>query len=266
MSWVPPGVDTSKASIARVYDYILGGKHNVPADRETARALIAVQPDVPEIARANREFLARAVRFVAAAGVRQFLDIGSGIPTQGNVHEIAQRAAPGSRVAYVDIDPVAVAHSRSILAGQPDAGIVQADLRQPQAILASAEVRRLIDFGQPVGLLLGSVLHFLSDAEEPRRLVGTFRDALAPGSYLVISHAISEGLSGEDQSAIAEAYQSRVETGGGLRSQAEVGHFFDGFQLVEPGLVLITEWRPDAPAAAGGPVNFWFLAGVGRKP
>jgi hypothetical protein len=267
LSWVPPGVDTGKASIARVYDYILGGTHNVPADREAARALIAVQPDVPGIARANREFLARAVRFLAAAGIRQFLDIGSGIPTRGNVHEIAQQAAPGSRVAYVDIDPVAVAHSRSILAGQPGAGVVQADLRQPEAILASADVRRLIDFGRPVGLLLGSVLHFLPDAEEPWRLVGTLRDALAPGSYLVISHATSEGLPDADQAAIAEAYQTRVETEGGLRSRAGVGRFFDGFRLVDPGLVLITEWRPDAPAAgAAGPVHFWFIAGVGLKP
>src|SRR5579862_4072447 len=191
--WVPPGVDTQRANVARVYDYWLGGSHNFLADQDVARAIAAVEPNVRMFAQANRAFLGRAVRYVAAAGIRQFLDIGSGIPTAGNVHEVAQRAAPDSRVVYVDIDPVAIAHSKAILAGHPSATIVDADLREPEKILAHEDVRRLIDFGQPAALLLMVVLHFLTDAEDPRRIVATLRDALAPGSYLVLGHGITDG-------------------------------------------------------------------------
>jgi S-adenosyl methyltransferase len=184
LSWVPPGIDTRRANVARVYDYWLGGSHNFLADQDAARATAAVQPSVRTNARANRAFLGRAVRFLAANGIRQFLDVGSGIPTEGNVHEIAQRTDPAARIVYADVDPVAVAHSSAILAGNPSAAVIEADLREPQKILASDTVRDVIDFARPVGLLLVAVLHFLTDAQDPWQIVATLRDALAPGSYL----------------------------------------------------------------------------------
>ena len=162
--WVPPGVDTKRANAARIYDYLLGGSHNFLADQDVARALAAVEPNVRLFARANREFLGRAVRFLGEAGIRQFLDIGSGIPTEGNVHQVAQRAVPGTRVVYADIDPVAVAHSKTILAWNENAAVIQADLRDPEKILTDPATERLIDFSQPAGLLLVSVLPFIADA------------------------------------------------------------------------------------------------------
>ena len=247
--WVPPGVDTKRANVARIYDYLLGGSHNFLADQDVARALAAVEPNVRVFARANREFLGRAVRFLAEAGIRQFLDIGSGIPTEGNVHEVAQQAAPGARVVYADIDPVAIAHSKAMLAGNANAAVINADLRDPDKILANAATERLIDFSQPVGLLLVSVLHFIPDAEDPWRIVATLRDALAPGSYLVICHGTDEGKPAMVQ-AMDKVYNRSVATQISLRSQAEILRFFDGFELVEPGLVYTSLWRPD-PADAG---------------
>ena len=264
LSWVPPGVDPGKASIARVYDYWLGGTHNFQADRDAARAILAIEPHGRAVIRANRDFLARAVRFLVDQGVRQFVDIGSGIPTQGNVHEVAQRAAPGARVVYADLDPVAVAHSRAILAGNPAARVIQGDVRDPGKILADQELRRLIDFGKPVGLLLVAVLHFLSDKEDPYRTVASYRDALAPGSYLVVSHGTDEGKP-ELAAAAAKMYNRNVSQAR-LRSRAEVERFFDGFGLVEPGVVGLPEWRPDGPAEAAEVAKLWVYGGVGRKP
>jgi S-adenosyl methyltransferase len=264
--WVPPGVDTQRANVARVYDYWLGGSHNFLADQDVARAIAAVEPNVRMFAQANRAFLGRAVRHVAAAGIRQFLDIGSGIPTEGNVHEVAQQAAPGSRVVYVDIDPVAIAHSKAILAGNPDATIVDADLREPEKILAHEDVRRLIDFSQPVALLLMVVLHFLTDAEDPWRVVATLRDALAPGSYLVLGHGTGDG-SPAAVGAARKVYNRSVATQVQLRSHAEILRFFDGFELVEPGVVYVPLWRPDSPEdVPSDPAKFWCQIGVGRKP
>jgi SAM-dependent methyltransferase len=261
--WVPPGVDTRRANPARVYDYWLGGTHNFLADQDAGRAVVAADPNMREMARANRAFLGRAVRFLAAEGIRQYLDIGSGIPTQGNVHEIAQDAAPGSRVVYVDIDPVAVAHSRAILAGVQNAGIFEADLREPEKILAHTVTRSLIDFDQPVGLLLSAVLHFVGDDEDPWRLTRVLRDALAPGSYLVISHATDKAAEAE---AAGKVYNSTVSTQIHLRPPADVLRFFDGFTLVEPGLVFIPDWRQDSPAdARRDPGTIPGLVGVGRK-
>jgi SAM-dependent methyltransferase len=265
--WVPPGVDTKRANVARVYDYWLGGSHNFLADQDVARAIAAVEPDIRAFARAGREFLGRAVRFLAAAGIGQFLDIGSGIPTEGNVHEVAQQANPGARVAYVDIDPVAIAHSKAILAGNANTTIIDADLREPEKILAHAGIRRLIDFGQPAGLLLASVLQFISDAEDPWRVVASLRDALAPGSYLVLCHVTDEGRPAVMQAA-EKMYNSRVATQIHMRSRAQILRFFDGFELLDPGLVYMAQWRPDSPSdlpsepgqSRGG------LVGVARKP
>jgi SAM-dependent methyltransferase len=264
--WVPPGVDTKRANTARVYDYLLGGTHNFLADQDAGRAVIAVEPNIRPGARANRAFLGRAVRFLATEGVRQFLDIGSGIPTEGNVHEIAQRAALGGRVAYVDNDPVAVAHALALLDGNADAGVTEADLREPRQILADHEVRRLIDLARPAGLLLSLVLHFISDDEDPWRIVATLRDALAPGSYLVLAH-----LTNESRPAVAQAtetvYNRSVSTDIHIRSRADILRFFDGFDLVDPGLVYVQEWRPDSPAdVPADPGQLWCLVGVGRKP
>jgi SAM-dependent methyltransferase len=260
--WVPPEVDTGRANVARVYDYWLGGSHNFLTDQDLARAIAAVEPNTRAMARANRAFLGRAVRFLAGAGIRQFLDIGSGIPTEGNVHEVAQHAAPGAHVVYADIDPVAVAHSKAILAGDDSTTVIEADLREPEKILTHQAVGQLIDFSQPTGLLLVSVLHFIADADDPWQIVATLRDALAPGSYLVLCHGTDEGKPAAH--AAAKVYNRGVTAGLHIRSRAEIQRLFDGFDLVDPGLVPIPQWRPDSPT---DPSKFWGgLVGVGQKP
>ncbi|MGH3400559.1 MAG: SAM-dependent methyltransferase [Streptosporangiaceae bacterium] len=265
-SWAPAGVDTRRANVARVYDYLLGGSHNFLADQDAGRAIASVQPNAREAARANRAFLGRAVRFLSQAGIRQFLDIGSGIPTQGNVHEVAQQADPGARVVYVDVDPVAIAHSKTILAGRENAAIVGGDLRDPERILGHPGTRGLIDFSRPVGLLLVAVLHFIADADDPRRLVATLRDALAPDSYLVLCHGTDEAKPAVAQ-ATEKVYNRSVATQVQLRSREEIARFFDGFELVEPGLAYLSRWRPDSPAdVPSDPGRHWGLVGVGRKP
>jgi SAM-dependent methyltransferase len=265
--WVPPEVDTKRANVARVYDYWLGGSHNFLADQDVARAITAIEPNAGAFARANRTFLRRAVRFLSQVGVRQFLDIGSGIPTEGNVHEVAQQADPGARVAYVDVDPVAVAHSKALLAGNQNVAVIEADLREPENILTHQTTRRLIDLTQPTGLLLVAVLHFIADAEEPWRIVATLRDALAPGSYLVIGHATDE-RNPEIAQAFEKVYNRSVSTDVHVRSRAQILRFFDGFDLVEPGLVYIPQWRLDSRAeATSDPGEFWQeLVGAGRRP
>jgi hypothetical protein len=260
--WVPEKVDTRRANIARVYDYLLGGTHNFLADQDAGRALAAVEPRIRDFARANRAFLGAAVRHLYAAGIRQFLDIGSGIPASGNVHEVAAACGPGSRVAYVDVDAVAVAHAGAILAGRDDTAVLQADLRAPERILASQAVTGLLDFSQPIGLLLVSVLTFVTDAENPWQIVGMLRDALAPGSYLAICHATTEQDRAEVTEALSKVYLSSVPSTGSSRSRADIARFFEGFELVSPGIVYVGQW-PD-PAASPG--QRWGLAGVGRKP
>jgi SAM-dependent methyltransferase len=263
--WVPRGVDTGKANIARVYDWWLGGNHNFRADQDAARAMISIEPNIRATIRANRAFLGRAVRFLAAeAGVRQFLDIGSGIPTGNNVHQVAQDAAPGSRVVYADVDDVAVAHSRLLLEDNPDAAVIQADLREPAKILADPETQLLLDFTRPVAVLLVAVLHCVADAANPQQIVATLRDALAPSSYLVISHVCRDARP-DVATAFETAYKSRVAAEGGPRTREEIARFFDGFTLVDPGLVWTPQWRPDRPGdVPEHPEEFWVLAGVGR--
>jgi hypothetical protein len=247
---------------ARMYDYFLGGKDNFPADREAAEQAIAVSPPTLDMARENRAFLRRAVRFLAAeAGIRRFLDIGAGLPTQGNVHEVAQAVAPDARVVYADIDPVVVTHARALLA-DPNTAAIQADLRDPDAILATPEVRGLLDGGQPVAILLLAILHFVQDADDPARSVARLRDAVPAGSYLAITHATAEAPNPKPEVAarVVDVYQ-RATASLALRTGAEVARFFDGFDLVDPGLVQVQEWRPDAPSKAPG--GIW--GGVGRK-
>ena len=266
-SWVPAEIDTTKANVARVYDWFLGGEHNFRVDQDAARALIAIEPRGRAIARGYRAFLIRAVRYLAReAGIRQFLDIGSGIPTENNVHRVAQATAPGARVVYADIDDVAVAHSKLILDGNPDAAVIQADLRDPAGILADPETQLLLDFTRPVGLLLVAVLHFLPDADNPHQIVARLRDALAPGSYLVLSHGATE-----DRPTVARAaekvYDQAVAAPLRMRSRAELLPLFEGFELVEPGLVPIPHWRPDPgdQDAAGTGRFLGGLAGVALK-
>jgi S-adenosyl methyltransferase len=265
-TWVPAGVDTRRANIARVYDYLLGGSHNFLADQDLGRAIVAVEPNARAGARANRAFLGRAVRYLASAGIDQFIDVGSGIPTQGNVHEVAELANPATRVVYADIDPVAIAHSRAILAGRENAAIIEGDLRDPDGLLSHHVMKTLIDFGRPAGLLLVSVMHFLSDAEDPWGIVATLRDRLASGSYLVVAHATNESKPAVAQAA-ERVYNRSVATQAHARSRSAIMRLFDGFELVEPGLVYIPQWRPDSPQdVPSDPTKFWGLVGVGRKP
>ena len=264
-SWIPPGIDTSKANTARVYDWWLGGEHNFRVDQDAARTLIAVAPNVRAIARANRAFLGRAVRCLADAGIRQFLDIGSGIPTARNVHQITEEIAPGSHVVYVDKDDVAVAHSKLILDGNPDATVIHADLRDPEAILAHPETRRVIDFTRPVGLLLVSVLHFVPDGDNPAGIITRLRDALAPGSFLVLTHGCRDAYP-ELGDTFNSVYNDRVDATSTSRTRDEITGFFDGFTLVEPGLVWTPEWRPDSPEdVPEDPSSYGMVAGVGVK-
>jgi len=274
-----PARDTGPkpATAARIYDYILGGIHNFPADQEAARELIAQFPFVPAASQANRAFLGRAVRHLAAAGVRQFLDVGSGIPTVGNVHEIAQRATPDARVVYVDMDPVAVAESLEILEGNGRAIAVRADLRDPGSILDRPAVRRHLDFNQPIGLLMVAVLHFVPDPAQAYAAVGTLVDALAPGSHLVVSHAAAETYlpetelatitaSTEQLKAAERIYTKKTTTPGMLRTRAEIERFFSRLELLDPGVVWLQEWRPDGSTAlADDPRSNGSWAGVGRK-
>jgi S-adenosyl methyltransferase len=239
--------DLYTPSASRVYDYLLGGSHNFEVDRDVARQMLRLAPEAAQAAAANRHFMARAVRYLVEAGVRQFLDIGSGIPTVGNVHEVAHRYDPESRVAYVDIDPVAVMHSKHILDGDPRCAVVEGDLRRPGDILAAPEVQRLIDFDQPVALLLVAVLHFIPDETDPAGILARLRAAMAPGSHLVLSHGSWPERTTTELQQARRAYD-RTVTPLILRTAGEIAGFFDGFDLVAPGLVTVAGWRPDGEA------------------
>ncbi len=262
-SWVPAEVDLSRPSAARVYDYYLGGSHNLEVDRRMAREAISLWPDLPEIMQSNRAFLRRAVRYLAGQGITQFLDIGSGIPTVGNVHEAAQQADPRARVVYVDSDLVAVAHSRAILAGDERTAVVHGDLREPETLLEDPTVRATLDLDQPIAVLMVAVLHFVSEEDDPFGAVARIRDRLAAGSYLVVSHASAEGRP-EAAASHRELY-SRTPTPMTMRSRDAIAQFFDGFDILDPGLVWLPLWRPEDPsAAAARPERTTGFAGVGH--
>ncbi|GAA2741750.1 MULTISPECIES: SAM-dependent methyltransferase [Kitasatospora] len=251
---------------ARMYDYYLGGKDNFPADREAAEQVMALSPLVRISALANRSFLQRAVRHLAEAGVRQFLDVGTGIPTAGNTHEIARQVAPGARVAYLDNDPIVLVHGRALLAGAGEGGVsvIHADLREPKAILATPEVRELIELDQPVALLLFAILHFIDEADDPYEIVRTLVDALPSGSYLALSHGTAD-FSTPEQAAKGPAIYRNATAQLTMRTREQVLRFFEGLELVEPGLVTAPLWRPDeAPQDSDAQVGIW--AGIGRKP
>ncbi|MEU6468412.1 SAM-dependent methyltransferase [Streptomyces massasporeus] len=264
-AWAPRSIDISVPSVSRMYDYYLGGSHNFEVDREAARRAMEFMPGLPKVMQANRAFMRRAVRYAAGQGISQFLDIGSGIPTFGNVHEVAQAARPGARVVYVDHDPVAVAHSQAVLEGIDDAGVVAADLRKPQEILRSPEVERLIDLNQPVALLLVAILHFVEDEDDPYGAVAELREALAPGSLLVLTHASYEGipLPPERAGGAVDVYED-IRNPLIMRSREEIARFFEGYDMVEPGLVAMPHWRPDTAPEDEDPYAFSGFAGVGR--
>lgn len=264
-AWAPTGIDISVPSVSRIYDYYLGGSHNFEVDREAARKAMEFIPGLPKVMQANRAFMRRAVRFALDQGVTQFLDIGSGIPTFGNVHEVAQSAVPEARVVYVDHDPVAVAHSRAVLEGNERAGVLAADLRKPQDILSSPEVADLLDLNRPVALLLVAVLHFVEDSDDPRAAVAELRDALAPGSLLILTHAAYEGIPlSEDRAGGAVGVYRTIRNPLVMRTAEEIATFFDGFEMVAPGLVQMPMWRPENSPEQEDPYAFAGYAGVGR--
>jgi hypothetical protein len=238
-AWVPADVDTSVPSPARVYDVHLDGAHNFAVDRAAAAQVRQYMPELPLILQENRAFLRRAVRLLVDAGITQFLDLGSGIPTVGNVHEVAQAANPECRIVYVDIDPVAVAHSNAILAGNPNALAVRGDLRLPETILTNPRTRDLLDVSRPIGVLMFAVLHFVDDVDDPARIVAHYRNAVVPGSYVAISHASLEGSSPDRAGAATEEYTKRVADFY-MRGRRQITRFFDGLQLVDPGVVYLT--------------------------
>jgi SAM-dependent methyltransferase len=265
---LPPQIDTTRAHAARMYDYYLGGKNHFAADREVADQVLRTMPQARTVARENRAFLGRAVRFLTAeAGIRQFLDIGTGLPTVASVHEVAQSVAPSCRVVYADNDPLVLAHARALLTSSPEGrtAYIPADLRDPEAILASPAVRATLDLSQPVALLLVAVLHFLPDEDGPAEAVATLLRALAPGSYLVASHVTAE----HDPAGWAAGNRAYSSAGvrGQLRDSDEFARLaFTGLDLVPPGVVLVSEWRRDDDGPLPSPAEVSCYGGVGRKP
>jgi hypothetical protein len=264
----PAGLDAGIPNIARMYDYLLDGKDNFAADREAAQKLIAMMPQLPMVARANRAFQRRAVRALATEyGIRQFIDIGTGLPTVGNVHEVAREVAPDARVVYVDNDPMVCCHARALLSHGATTQIVEADMRRPDEVLGDPLTRQTIDFGEPFALMFMSMLHFVPDEDDPWALVARFREAMAPGSFLVLSHGTLEGRPDDPRAQLASEVYSRSSMPIRLRSFESVRRFFDGFDLVAPGLVWVTEWRPSVSGEAGetGGPSETLRGGVARK-
>ena len=264
--WVPDEVDMERPSAARMYDYFLGGSSNFAADRKLAQEYMRVLPDMPVIARAQRDVLRRAVRYMAEAGIDQFLDLGSGMPTVGNVHEIAQEINPDARIAYVDIDPVATAHGRALLRTNGRTAVIQADLRDPARILTDPILTGLLDLTRPIGLLMIAVLHFLGDDDAPAEVVAAYRAATAPGSHVAITHATSDYH--PQMAKAAEEVYERASHQMHYRSKREIGALLAGYELVEPGLVDMISWRPDpeqSPDPLDGDVTRYSgYAAVGR--
>jgi hypothetical protein len=256
-------INIGQPNVARMYDFLLGGQHHFAADRAFGRRLLAAEPNARLIVAENRAFMRRAVRFLAGTGVRQFIDLGSGIPVGKNVHEIARRGNPGARIVYVDSDPVVIAHGRQVLADDRFAVAVHADLRDADAVLGHPQVKTLIDPTEPVGLLMINVLSFVPDGDDPVGTVGRFAEYLAAGSYLAISHSTVDRApnAGPDVEAMYAGATARAQS----RTRPEILRFFTGFDLVEPGLVYLPLWRPDG-SLPENPERMWFYAGVGRKP
>ena len=266
----PPGVDPARPSTARIYDYLLGGEHNFAADRAAGQMLKSRAPELMDSAWANRGFHQRAAKWIALQGVRQFIDIGSGLPTVGNTHEVVRRVAPNARVVYVDNDPMVLAYGKALLGDDRNATVILADIRDPEAVLGNTELRGLIDFTEPVGLLITAVLHFVSDENDPAKLISRYMAALAGGSYLALSHLTA------DQKPVL-AVQTLVEVGlraaggGYLRSETEVRELFEGLEIVppyagaDPDLTWVGLWDCEDPALADSEGSRWLYCGVAKK-
>jgi len=262
------GIDDSVAHSARIYDWWLGGKNNFPADRELGQKIVDMVPMTSESARANRAFLHRAARAAAEAGVRQFLDLGAGLPTMDNTHTVVQRINPDNRVVYVDYDPIVLTHARALLTGVGPTTVIQADIRDPEALLGRAEVREFIDFSEPVCVLVVGVMHFMTEKDDPYSIVQRLRQDMVPGSQLVLSHITADGVPGAAD--VFSEMRSRMADPPTPRSHAEVLRFFEGFELLDPGVVPVHTWRPDnesETSTQGGTYasdEFWMYAGAGR--
>ncbi|MBB5998628.1 SAM-dependent methyltransferase [Streptomonospora salina] len=256
-------MDPTVPSPARLYDYFLGGKNNYAADREAAEQMLSVFPEIRMWARANRAFMARAVETMCDRGVDQFLDIGAGLPAESPVHEVARRHRPGARVVYVDHDPMVRVHAEALLADRPAVtGVVQADMRDPEAVVGHPAVTERLDLSRPVGLLLVAMLHFLDDEQEPYALVGRYLERLPAGSYVAISHA-EKDTHPERAEEIEKLYPS-TGSSGRIRTRAEIRRFFDGLTLLEPGVVHLADWRPRSDEPHYEPEQVWAVCGVGR--
>jgi len=259
----PPDIDTTVPSVARVYDAILGGKDNFAVDRAVAEEAMRAMSDGGNGARLNRAALGRAVRYMADRGVSQFLDLGSGLPTVQNTHQIAQAINSQARVVYVDNDPSVSVHGHALLTGDDSTVVVLADIRSPDELLALPAITGFLDFSQPIGLILNAVIHHLNDDEDPHGIVARYREAVAPGSYLQLTHFCDESAEARANSAVLTRSLGR----GQVRSRAEIARFFDGLEMVPPGLVFLPYWRPDGPVPSPPPVgSMLMLVGVGKKP
>ncbi|HYH29270.1 MAG TPA: SAM-dependent methyltransferase [Pseudonocardia sp.] len=260
----PSDVDLSRASIARVYDYLLGGKEHLEVDRKAANALLNVVPEVGEIAKDNRGFLRRGVQYlVREAGIRQVIDVGSGLPTAGTVHEVAHAIDEDVRIVYVDNDPVVLAHARALLATDELTTAIGADLRKPESIFDHPEARALLDFDAPFAVLLSGVVHHLADEDDPDAVVAAVRDRLSPGSHLLVTHFLDDDESRAH--ALERAFLHGGLGSGRFRTWPQLHRFFEGLEMVEPGLVYANDWRPDEHTPTEGPVHTLYAGGIGRR-
>jgi hypothetical protein len=264
---VPINVDPEKPSAARMYDYFLGGHHNFAVDRVMAEQVMALYPNISLVTRANRAFLRRVVNFLVAQGIDQFLDIGSGVPTAGNVHEVAQSANPEARVAYVDIDPVAVAHSEMILEGNPHTAVIQADARAIEQIIQHADARRVLDFNRPIAVLIVAMLHFVQDDATALTIVRQLHDAIPSGSYIAISHGVMPDVPNKNSKQVLKLYAG-TNNPAQVRTWDQIEVLFKGLELVEPGLVYIPQWHPESAndLFLDQPERSAIIGGLGRKP
>ncbi len=267
----PAGVDQGRPTPARIYDYMLGGNNNFPADQQAAEQILAAVPEVKDAAWANRGFHQRAAVWIAEHGIRQFIDIGSGLPTVGNTHEVVRRVSADTRVVYVDNDPMVRLHGETLLSGQANIAVLVGDLRDPDTILGHPELRALIDFGEPAGLLLTGVMMFVADGSNPWGLVSRYVAELAPGSYLALSHLTGDQKPPQAAAGFEAVFDTATEHLY-LRSKAEVERFFDGLELVppypgaEPGLSYAGVWGAEDPVAADTDGSRWLYCGVARRP
>ncbi len=266
---MPHGFDPTTPNIARMNDYFLGGKDNFAADRQAAEKALDLAPELLVLMREWRSFIRRVVRFLAQSGIRQFIDIGTGLPAEENVHEIAQATAPDARVAYVDSDPVVCSHAQALLADDQRTIAIRADIREPAGLITHPALRKLIDLDQPVAILLLTVLHSIPDDEVAQRAVSQLREAMAPGSYLAIQHSVCD-VRPEVTRSLASLYQDEKAIAGGrrasnTRTKAKIESFFRGLELVDPGVVYLPTWRPELSRMINNPESVWLVGGVGRK-